>query len=107
MIRDRHRNLNNLHFGTSRRLTIMAAAVLSAIGLASPPGIAEEGGAAPDNTMVGQRQPMIFRVQPTPESVREGLALKGPPSPADLGLKNAIERSANELSHKMIICRGC
>ena len=37
----------------------------------------------------------------------ERLALKGPASPAELGLKNAIESSARDLRDKMIICRGC
>jgi tetratricopeptide (TPR) repeat protein len=60
-----------------------------------------------DGVTVGQRQPTLFRVQPTVESVREGLALKGPYSPAELGLKNAIERSANELRDKIIICASC
>ena len=62
---------------------------------------------ASDQATVGQRQPTLFRVQPTVESVREGLALKGPYSPAELGLKNAIERSANELHDKIIICVRC
>ena len=62
---------------------------------------------ASDQATVGQRQPTLFRVQPTVESVREGLALKGPYSPAELGLKNAIERSANVLRDKIIICARC
>jgi hypothetical protein len=55
---------------------------------------------------VGQRQPTIFRVQPTLESVRVGLELKGPPTLTELSLKNVIERSARDFA-KVIICRGC
>jgi type IV secretory pathway TrbL component len=55
----------------------------------------------------GQHLPTVFRVQPTIESVREGLELTGPPCPAQTELKNAIERSASELRDKLTICRGC
>jgi hypothetical protein len=61
---------------------------------------------ASDEATVGQRLPTVFRVQPTLESVRVGLALKGPPTSTELGLKNGIERSAREFA-KVIICRGC
>jgi hypothetical protein len=81
---------------------IISAAVLALVMLAAHDGLATS-----DEARVGQGQPTVFRVQPTIESVREGLALKGAPSPAEIGLKNAIERSAIELRNKMIICRGC
>jgi hypothetical protein len=101
-------SLDQARFVISRRLTaIMAAVILVAAGIAPHLGIAKDVLAAPDDTMVGQRHQTAFRVQPTIESVRDGLALKGPPSPAELGLKNAIERSASELRSKMIICREC
>jgi hypothetical protein len=86
---------------------MILAAVLVVTGLAPNLVVAKEGGPASDDATVGQHQPTLFRVQPTTESVREGLALRGPPSPAELGLKNAIERSARDLHNKMIICRGC
>ena len=86
---------------------ILLAAVLAAAGLAAHPGVAKDQGVAPDEAAVGLHQPTVFRVQPTLESVREGLALRGPPSAAELGLKNAIERSARDLRDKIIICRGC
>jgi hypothetical protein len=54
-----------------------------------------------------ERQPTFFQVQPTVASVRQALSLKGAPTPAELGLKNAIERSASELRDKLIICRKC
>ena len=83
------------------------AAILGYAGLAPYSSIAAEALARSDDATIGQRQPTLFRVQPTVESVREGLALRGPHSPAELGLKNAIEKSANDLRDKMIICRGC
>jgi hypothetical protein len=86
---------------------IVFTAVLAVAGLASHLVVAKDGCAASDEATVGLRPPTLFRVQPTIESVREGLASKGPPSPAELGLKNAIERSAHDLHDKMIICRGC
>jgi hypothetical protein len=85
--------------------TIILAAVIVVTGLAPNLALAKDG--APDEATVGQHQPTLFRVQPTIESVREGLALRGPPSPAELGLKYAIEKSARDLRDKMIICRGC
>ena len=87
--------------------TMILAAVLVFTGLAPNLALAKDGVAAPDEATVGQHQPTLFRVQPTIESVREGLALRGPPSPAELGLKYAIEKSARDLRDKMIICRGC
>jgi hypothetical protein len=33
--------------------------------------------------------------------------LRGPPSPAEIGLKNVIERSARDFRDKLIICRRC
>jgi hypothetical protein len=86
---------------------IILTAALALAGLAPHLAAAKDGAAAADEATVGMRQPTPFRVQPTIESVREGLALKGPPSPAELGLKNAIERSAHDLRDKMIICRRC
>jgi hypothetical protein len=86
---------------------IMLAAVLVVTGLPPNLAVAKDEVPASDEATVGQHQPTLFRVQPTPESVREGLALRGPPSLAELGLKNAIDRSARDLRHKMIICRGC
>ena len=86
---------------------MISALVFALVGLTSHLAVANDGFAAPGDATVGQRQPTVFRVQPTIESVRDGLALKGPPSPAEMGLKNAIERSAIELRKKMIICRGC
>jgi hypothetical protein len=57
--------------------------------------------------------PTVFRVQPTLESVRKGLGLTRPPSPAQTELKNAIERSASEfrdkannLSRVLRVCSG-
>ena len=85
--------------------TMILAAVLAITGLAPNLALAKDG--SPDEATVGQHQPTLFRVQPTIESVREGLAMRGPPSPAELGLKNAIERSVRDLRDKMIICRGC
>jgi hypothetical protein len=81
--------------------------VFALVGLTSHLAVANDGFAASGDAAVGPRPPKVFRVQPTMESVREGLALKGPPSPAEMGLKNAIERCAIELREKMIICRGC
>jgi hypothetical protein len=108
MARDRDPDLDQPRFVINRRLTtIIAAAILAAAGLAPHLSVAKDGLTTADDTMVGQRHQTAFRVQPTIESVRDGLALKGPPSPAELGLKNAIERSANELRNKIIICRGC
>ena len=86
---------------------MILAAVLVVTGVALNLAVAKDEVPTSDETTVGQHQPTLFRVQPTPESVREGLALRGPPSPAELGLKNAIERSARDLRDKMIICRGC
>ena len=87
---------------------MILAAVLGCVGLAPYSVVAAaEALARSDDATIGQRQPTLFRVQPTVESVREGLALRGPHSPAELGLKNAIEKSANDLREKMIICRGC
>jgi hypothetical protein len=85
----------------------MKAMILAAVLVVPHLAAAKEGITTSDEATVGQRQPTVFRVQPTLESVREGLALRGPPSPAELGLKNAIERSANDLHDKMMICRGC
>jgi hypothetical protein len=85
----------------------MLTAALAVAGLAPYLAVAKDQAAASDEATVGLRQPTLFRVQPTIESVREGLALKGSPSPAELGLKNAIETSARDLRDKMIICRGC
>jgi hypothetical protein len=93
--------------GNSAMRAIISAAVLAFVGLAPHSAVAIDGFVRADDVTIGQRQPSLFRVQPTVESVREGLALKGPPSPAELGLKNAIERSANEFHDKIIICRGC
>ena len=86
---------------------MVSALVFALVGLTSLVAVANDGSAASGDATVGQRQPKVFRVQPTLESVREGLAMKAPPSPAEKGLKNAIERSAIELRKKMIICRGC
>jgi hypothetical protein len=86
---------------------MVSALVFALTGLTSLVAVANAGSAASGGATVGQRQPKVFRVQPTLESVREGLAMKGPPSPAEMGLKNAIERSTVELREKMIICRGC
>ena len=86
---------------------MVSALVFALVGLTSLVAVANDGSAASGDATVGQRQPKVFRVQPTLESVREGLAMKGPPSPAEMGLKNAIERSAIELREKMIICHGC
>ena len=86
---------------------MILAAILGCIGLAPYSAVAAEALARSDDATIGQRQPTLFRVQPTVESVGEGLALKGPYSPAELGLKNAIERSANELHDKIIICVRC
>jgi hypothetical protein len=88
------------------RSAILAAA-LALAGLAPHLAAAKDGAAAVDEATVGMREPTLFRVQPTIESVRDGLALKGPPTAAELGLRNAIERSAHDLRDKMIICRGC
>jgi hypothetical protein len=88
------------------RATILAA-VLALTGLAPNLAVAKDGVPASDDATVGQHQPTLFRVQPTIESVREGLALRGPPSLAEIGLKNAIERSARDLRDKLMICRGC
>ena len=88
------------------RATILAA-VLVLTGLAPNLAVAKDEAPASDDVTVGQHQPKPFRVQPTIESVREGLALRGPPSPAEIGLKNAIERSARDLRDKLIICRVC
>jgi hypothetical protein len=88
------------------RATILAA-VLVLIGLAPNLAVAKDEVPAFDDATVGQHQPKLFRVQPTIESVREGLALRGPPSLAEIGLKNAIERSARDLRDKLMICRGC
>jgi hypothetical protein len=102
MAPDRDPDFDQARFVISRRLTaIIATAILVVAGIVPRLGIA-----APDDA-IGQRHQTAFRVQPTIESVRDGLALKGPPSPAELGLKNAIERSASELRDRMIICRGC
>jgi hypothetical protein len=87
--------------------TTISALIFALVGLTSHLAVADDGFATSGDATVGQRQPTAFRVQPTIESVREGLALKGPPSPAEMGLKNAIQRSAIELREKMIICRGC
>ena len=88
------------------RATILAA-VLVLTGLAPNLAVAKDEVPALDDATVGQHQPKLFRVQPTIESVREGLALRGPPSAAEIGLKNAIERSARDLRDKLVICRGC
>ena len=87
--------------------TMTLAAVLVITGLAPNLALAKDGVAAPDEATVGQHQPTLFRVQPTIESVREALALRGPPSLAELGLKYAIENSARDLRDKMMICRRC
>jgi hypothetical protein len=86
---------------------MVSALVFALVGLTPHLAVANDGFAVSGDATLGQRQPTVFRVQPTMESVRQGLALKGPPSPAEMGLKNAIERSAIELREKMIICRGC
>ena len=88
------------------RATILAA-VLVLTGLAPNLAVAKDGVPASDDAAVGQHQLMPFRVQPTIESVREGLALRGPPAPAEIGLKNAIERSARDFRDRLIICRRC
>ena len=107
MAPDRDPDFDQARFVISRRLTaIIATAILVVAGIVPRLGIAKDGFTAPDDA-IGQRHQTAFRVQPTIESVRDGLALKGPPSPAELGLKNAIERSASELRDRMIICRGC
>jgi hypothetical protein len=93
--------------GNSAMRAMILAAILGCVGLAPYSAVAADALARSDDATIGQRQPSLFRVQPTVESVREGLALKGPHSPAELGLKNAIEKSANDLREKMIICRGC
>ena len=86
---------------------MILVAILGSVGLAPSSAVAADALAKSDDATIGHRQPTLFRVQPTVESVREGLALRGPHSPAELGLKNAIERSANDLRDKMIICRDC
>jgi hypothetical protein len=92
--------------GNSAMRAMILAAILGCVGLAPYSAVAADALARSDDA-IGQRQPTLFRVQPTVESVREGLALRGPHSPAELGLKNAIEKSANDLREKLIICRGC
>jgi hypothetical protein len=85
---------------------IVSAAIL-ALSLASQHAVAQQPVAASEEAAMAQRQPAAFRVQPTLESVEQGLALRGPPTPTELGLKNVIERTTTELRNKLIICRGC
>jgi hypothetical protein len=106
-----------------RNSVVISAVLIAAFGMFAQLAAAEDKGAAPQEadtgphpqaeagqrpqTDAGQHLPTVFRVQPTPESVKEGLALTGPPSPADIELKKEIERSASELRDKLTICRGC
>ena len=92
--------------GNSAMRAMILVAILACVGLA-PYSAGADSLAKSDDATIDQRQPTLFRVQPTVESVREGLAMKGPYSPAELGLKNAIERSANVLRDKIIICARC
>jgi hypothetical protein len=91
--------------------TIILAAVLGMVGLIPHHAVAQQRSALHEppayEAVVTDRQSAIFQVQPTATSVEQALSSKGPATPAELGLKRAIERSANTLHDKLIICRGC
>lgn len=88
-------------------MRVIVSAAILALVLASQHAVAQQQVPASQEAAMEQRQPAAFRVQPTLESVEQGLALRGPPTPTELGLKNVIERSTIELRNRLIICRGC
>ena len=73
--------------------TTISALIFALVGLTSHLAVANDGFAASGNATVGQRQPKVFRVQPTMESVREGLALKRVLTPIPWRLRAAQQHA--------------
>jgi hypothetical protein len=92
--------------------TIISAAILGTLALIPPHAVAQQRLAAlhelpVDGALTTERPSIVFQVQPTVASVENALSLKGAPTPAELELKRAIERTAIDLHDKLIICRRC